>query len=171
MPFAFVLPNPRSSPYNLFEFCHRLDFLVYDNETAGLAVNSGGQHFRSGNNGRVGLVNIDEVIKLLLAFVIISGNFHYISVVFLAEVGIVYSEKLSHCFRFLNIRAEDYRLGHSPDLLQHLCDASCDNVASLFNCESSSEVFSVKKSRLHQQSVIVRISFLGHIPGEVNTDE
>ena len=131
MPFSFILTDTGTTTDNLLKLRHRLDFLVYNNQSAGLAVNTGRQHLRGGNNARIWLVHIDEVIQLLFALIVITSNLHYISGILLAKIRIEVCKQLAHRLGFLDVRTEDNRLCHPSNLTKHLSNTAGHNLTTL----------------------------------------
>lgn len=74
--FAVIGFQACAASDDLLELGHRVDVVVQYNQPAGLAVNASGHQFRCGNNDRIRAVFGNEIVKLCLAFSIITCNAH-----------------------------------------------------------------------------------------------
>ena len=171
MPFAFIFAYTSSSTDYLLKLSHGLYFFINDNQATGLAIHSGWEHLRSGYNGRIWLVNIDEIIQLSLPFVVISGDFHHITMILPAKIRIEICEQLTHSLCLINIWTEYNGLRHSPDLLEHLCNSPRNNFSSFPDGQFSSEVFPTEVIRLNDFTIQILFTLFRNISCKVNTQE
>ena len=163
MPFAFIFAYTSSSTDYLLKLSHWLYFFINDNQTTGFAIYSSREHLRGGHNGRIWLININEIIQLPLSFVIIPGDFHHISMVLLTKIRIEIGEQLTHGFCLINVWTEYDGFCHTPYLLEHLCNSPSDNFSSFPYGQLSSEVLSAKVIRLNYPSIQILFAFLRDI--------
>ena len=163
MPFAFIFADTSPSTDYLLKLSHWLYFFIDDNQATGFAIHTGREHLRGGHNGRIWLININEIIQLPLSFVIIPGDFHYISMVLLTKIRIEICEQLTHGFCLINVWTEYDGFRHTPYLLEHLCNSPSDNFSSFPYGQLSSKVLSAKVIRLNYPSIQILFAFLRDI--------
>ena len=128
----------------MFEFDHRTDVGIEDDDFTRFAIDASREQFRRGDDDGIGRIDGGEIVELAFPFGIVARNAHDVFGVLCDEVAVFVDESLSHSFCVVDVDAKDDSLCKSiAGIFQKASDSFCDECSSFVDDDISVEIFRI----------------------------
>jgi len=163
--------HPRAAADNLLELRHRAHFPVQHDQAAGLGIHAGGEQPRGGDEHRIRIHRIDEIIEGFHALLIVAGDAHHIAAVGSHQILVLIDQSLAHHQGVLGVDAKHDRFLHPVATgLEVVADPLRHPQGALIDHQVAIEILLVVEAIFDLHAAIIYLPRLGAIAHHINIE-